>query len=391
MALRAVAFDFDGVLVDSNPLKRGAYFRVFEDVEGAAPVIERSLEGAAGKHRFQNIETILRALGRDGDLADEVNRRAQAYNRIVTQGAIDAKPIPGAVESLDVLGRDLPLYVISNTIEDSLLEVVKGRGWEKCFKRVLGTPKSKIENFRAILDAEGCKPEEVLVVGDSSIDLGLAQHYAAPFYAVVNEFNDFAGRDLPKGRDLTGLTAFVKGAGKLHLGAGNEILEGWVNHDIAELPGIDAVFDLAKTPWPLADASFSQIRMRNVLEHLPDTVGTVEELWRVLKPGGTVEIRVPYWNCYQAVADPTHVKQFHQRTFDFFDPSTPDGAERPYYSKAKFDVVAVRYWFPLWPFGKERGWIRVSNPLLKGPLTLLSHFLPNIVWVLEFELRARKG
>src|SRR5207244_6816950 len=36
---------------------------------------------------------------------------------------------------------------------------------------------------------------------------------------------------------------------KLHLGCGHIIKEGWVNHDLAHLPGVDVVHDLRTFPW----------------------------------------------------------------------------------------------------------------------------------------------
>ncbi len=36
----------------------------------------------------------------------------------------------------------------------------------------------------------------------------------------------------------------------LNLGAGKDIVDGYINHDIVELPGIDIVHDLNVFPWP---------------------------------------------------------------------------------------------------------------------------------------------
>ena len=35
---------------------------------------------------------------------------------------------------------------------------------------------------------------------------------------------------------------------KLHIGCGHDIKEGWVNHDLAQLPGVDIVHDLNSFP-----------------------------------------------------------------------------------------------------------------------------------------------
>jgi len=57
---------------------------------------------------------------------------------------------------------------------------------------------------------------------------------------------------------------------KINLGAGGDIRQGFVNHDIAQLPGIDVVHDLDVYPWPWEDASADEIVAKDLLEHLED-------------------------------------------------------------------------------------------------------------------------
>lgn len=68
----------------------------------------------------------------------------------------------------------------------------------------------------------------------------------------------------------------------------------------------------------------------------------MEELWRVCRPGGLVHILVPYYNAAGAFQDPTHVKFFTERTFEYF---TEDGAtdlsQYNYYSHARFEIVSL--------------------------------------------------
>ncbi len=44
---------------------------------------------------------------------------------------------------------------------------------------------------------------------------------------------------------------------------------------------------------PFADASFDRVICSEVLEHIPDDVGAMSELVRVLRPGGTMAVTVP--------------------------------------------------------------------------------------------------
>lgn len=178
---------------------------------------------------------------------------------------------------------------------------------------------------------------------------------------------------------------------KLNVGCGNDIREGYVNLDVAGLPGVDVVANLEQFPWPLHENRFEEIIMINVLEHLPDTIAAMEELWRISSNGCKVIIRVPYWNCIHAASDPTHKKQFTQFSMNFFDPTTKQGKERPYYSKARFHIKQICYWIPLIPFGKdEHFWIKISNSFVKKILSFFALYFNNIIWVIEFELIAIK-
>ncbi|MBI5472944.1 MAG: methyltransferase domain-containing protein [Ignavibacteriae bacterium] len=130
---------------------------------------------------------------------------------------------------------------------------------------------------------------------------------------------------------------------KLHLGCGTNILEGYMNVDRAALPGVDVAHDLNVFPWPFADGEFAEVIMVDVLEHLPDVLRTMEEVHRITHEGGRVSIRVPYYNSWDASYDPTHEHCFNENSFDFFDPSTPVGQQRLYYTHGKFNLYAVGY------------------------------------------------
>ena len=149
---------------------------------------------------------------------------------------------------------------------------------------------------------------------------------------------------------------------------------------------MDVVHDLTKFPWPFGDNRFEEVRMINVLEHLPDLIRTMEEVWRVSMDGGRVMVRVPYWNCWQSIGDPTHLKRYHQQSFDFCDPQRKQCRERPYYTQARFKITNIDYWFPLAPIGDGRGWVKISNGMVKGLLSFLAMYLNNVIWGLEFEL-----
>ncbi|MCW7482123.1 class I SAM-dependent methyltransferase [Leptospira kanakyensis] len=178
---------------------------------------------------------------------------------------------------------------------------------------------------------------------------------------------------------------------KINLGAGLDIISGWCNHDIAQLPGIDVVHDLNQRPWPWESSSVDEIKMYDVLEHLNDFIPSMEEIYRILKPGGHIILTVPYYNSWAVAADPTHKRGFHETSFYFFDPNSSYCKERYYYTNARFlieeEVFILVPFNPYYvPFGLKE--INVFRKLSKRIVGLIgNYFISNLIQDLKFKLK----
>ena len=104
---------------------------------------------------------------------------------------------------------------------------------------------------------------------------------------------------------------------KLNLGCCDVILADYVNVDRSPRPGV-IVADL-NLPWPWPTNSVEAIRAFDVIEHLINKIHTMNELWRVLKPGGEVRIVVPTTDGPGAWQDPTHVSFWNRRSFMYYE------------------------------------------------------------------------
>lgn len=127
----------------------------------------------------------------------------------------------------------------------------------------------------------------------------------------------------------------------LNLGCGDRVItdQSAVNVDIRKLQGVDVVHDLNVFPWPWEDDQFDKCQAEDVLEHLEDVVQVVDEIWRLLEPGGLLWIRGPHFLGRNAWADPTHKRAFNVFSFDYVDPNLPLGQSLGYLSDRKFRVV----------------------------------------------------
>jgi glycosyltransferase involved in cell wall biosynthesis len=130
---------------------------------------------------------------------------------------------------------------------------------------------------------------------------------------------------------------------KLNLGCCDAPLAGFINIDVTPGPGVDEVADLRR-PWPWSDSSIDYIRAWDIIEHLPDKIFTMNELWRVLKQGAKAEIVVPTTDGPGAWQDPTHVSFWNRRSFMYYEAGNPyrERFARNYGIRAKFRIVQER-------------------------------------------------
>ena len=138
---------------------------------------------------------------------------------------------------------------------------------------------------------------------------------------------------------------------------------------------MDIIADVCRLPFK--DESIDEIICSEVLEHVADLVKAMEEIHRVLKPGGKVMIKVPHVKSLDAFRDPTHKNFFTIATMDYFT----DASSYSYYSKAKFRIINKSIILTEQKF-KWLGRIYNFRPEFTEHF-LLGYFKPHIRWVLE--------
>jgi GT2 family glycosyltransferase len=104
---------------------------------------------------------------------------------------------------------------------------------------------------------------------------------------------------------------------KVDIGCGSRKNQGFIGVDIYPWPGVDLVADLTKK-FPFPDNTVDEIRAYDCLEHLPNIIHTMNEIWRICKPGATVDILVPSTDGRGAFQDPTHVSFWNINSFMYY-------------------------------------------------------------------------
>ncbi len=128
------------------------------------------------------------------------------------------------------------------------------------------------------------------------------------------------------------------GAPTLDIGCGLNKQPGAVGLDRNRHTVADVVGDVDRGALPFRDDSFESVYLIHVIEHVADVVATMEEVHRVLRPGGRVLIETPHCSDASSFADPTH--RWHLNSFSFRYFTETGGFD--YYSRCRFRQVCLR-------------------------------------------------
>lgn len=121
----------------------------------------------------------------------------------------------------------------------------------------------------------------------------------------------------------------------LNLGCGHKKVAGAVNLDVTAATSPDVVHNLDTRPWPFEDSTFREVFAFDVIEHLDDFLGAMEEIHRVCKNGALVFIQVPHFSSRNAYTDPTHRRFFGAASMDYLSADHELG----FYTEARFRVL----------------------------------------------------
>ncbi|MBW2561228.1 MAG: methyltransferase domain-containing protein [Deltaproteobacteria bacterium] len=165
--------------------------------------------------------------------------------------------------------------------------------------------------------------------------------------------------------------------------------ETWVNVDHAEQVKADAHFDL-EGDWSFASNDFDYALIKHVLEHISDLTHFMEELYRVMKPAGEVDVEVPHWAHHWSVSDPDHKRVITPDTFTFFnqaliasEAANPRSPMTPMDVSCDFRVVDVGY--NLAPEARE-WWSRLDK---KGRAFAANHLI-GVIDIVKIRLEVVK-
>jgi len=122
----------------------------------------------------------------------------------------------------------------------------------------------------------------------------------------------------------------------INFGCGKTRIPNSIGIDRVKISGyVDKVHNLNKLPYPFKDNYADEVHFYHVLEHLDNPIKKMEEIHRILKPGGILYMRVPHFSSMGAFTDITHIRPFGYTSFDCFD----SNSYHHFYTKVNFKIL----------------------------------------------------
>ena len=213
MSIKAIIFDFDGVILESVNIKTEAFRELFRKYpEYVDEIVDYHLENG-GMSRYKKFSYIYDKILNESLDEARSEKLGRSFSKIILQKMLSCPFVNGAIECLEMLSNNnIMLFIASGTPEDELKHIVQMRGLSGYFKSVYGTPPTKSEIIRNILETYGLQSTEVMFIGDSINDYEGAKEAGVPFIVRINEVivpNPLLHLDLPTIKDLNELNILL--------------------------------------------------------------------------------------------------------------------------------------------------------------------------------------
>ncbi len=190
--IRAIVFDFDGVLADSEPLHLATYQEVFATL-GATLTREdyyANLLGYSDHDVFRIVGAQHGWAWNGGQIAALITQKSEIFDQAVASGAV---LYPGAAACIERLAASFPLGIASGAFRHEIETVLTGASLRHHFRFIVGagdTPNSKPapDPYLRAAELHGIAASECVAIEDSRWGIESAKTAGMKCVGITNTY-----------------------------------------------------------------------------------------------------------------------------------------------------------------------------------------------------------
>jgi ubiquinone/menaquinone biosynthesis C-methylase UbiE len=166
----------------------------------------------------------------------------------------------------------------------------------------------------------------------------------------------------------------------------------YVGVDVLDYPGVDIVGDAFEVLRSVPDAILAGVYSSHFFEHIEDVPGLMDEVARVIRPRGYLEVIVPHFSNPYYYSDLTHKTAFGLYTFSYLARDEILRRKVPTYQRElAFELISVHLGFKSSPpFVARYGLKRVIELLVNASTWSMEFYEENLSHIVPcYELQYR--
>jgi beta-phosphoglucomutase len=197
--LKAVIFDFDGIIVDTEPIHFQAFQNILQPL-GLGYSWEVYLDKYIGfddRDAFREAFTSAGKILDDGMLCNLIDHKAEIFEKIVQRGV---QPYPGVIELVKALSGNLPLGLCSGALRRDIVPILEQFGLQSAFDAIVTAddvhaskpdPESYLLSLQRLVEvfhSTTILPQECLAIEDTPAGIASASGAGLNVLAVTNSY-----------------------------------------------------------------------------------------------------------------------------------------------------------------------------------------------------------
>ncbi len=188
--VKAIIFDFDGVIIESFDIKTQAFRELFKTYPNQVDKIVEYHQQNGGVSRYKKFKYIYSEILKQPLDEETFMELGEKFSNLVVEEVKKCPYVPGALEFIRKKSKKLKLFIASGTPEEELRNIAAARGISEYFKGIYGSPATKSEIIQEILSRENMEHKDAVFIGDTITDYKEARGAGVPFIARINSLFD---------------------------------------------------------------------------------------------------------------------------------------------------------------------------------------------------------